>query len=181
LSESQTSFNSSYTEARLAALSDEELVDVVGARRLEYIEEAKVLAWAEVRRRGLESVARDAAAQKPKQHSNLNTTWLDVYSALLLTSAVAAPVVAFFVIDNAAPRLLLQLPYSGLQAAVGYGLSRRRLWAWYLNWVLMASPLVITTLTGPFGTIAALVSLLLNGTYLARRRRLFTRAPRGND
>jgi len=177
-----TELSESYAAERFARLSDAELLAVVGKDREDYTERALELAQIELDRRGVSGAEPGMAAQPEvvfaakkirAAAAPLGVVWLGIYTALVGMAAVGTPM-AMLVLDGpSSPDLLPQIPISAFQCAVAYGLSKRRAWGWYLNWVLLAVTLGLPGSGGALGAVGRLVMVALNGVYFAKRRALF--------
>jgi len=173
-----TTIDDEYATARFAALSDAQLAAVVREQRDDYTERALELAAAELERRGVEPsrlVALQAEAPSAalaRSHGRaVGERWLDVYAALLGMSAVAAPLMQLLLSTAPLWALVVQVPVSVFQLAVALGLRKRRAWGWYLNWLSLLVVFLAASING--AAVGALIWVLLNTVYFARRRRLF--------
>jgi hypothetical protein len=176
--------DTAYLTKRFAGLSDDQLIAIVGKDRDDYAEEALELAWHELHERGIERAAVEGASRPgPEERvalrpAALGEGWLDLYAALAGVSAIGSPLAAVILGSHLTWLLMLQLPLSALQGAVAYGLRKRRLWGWRLNWALLVVVPAASLLLRPTSGVLALVWSVLNGVYFAKRRRLFVSAKR---
>jgi hypothetical protein len=69
---------------------------------------------------------------------------------------------------------MVQLPLSTLQGALAYGLLKRRVWAWYLNWAFLLLLLLLPAFfRGAAAILGPLPLVALNAIYFAKRKQLF--------
>ncbi|WP_438003381.1 hypothetical protein WME89_31375 [Sorangium sp. So ce321] len=169
-----------YVAARFAQLSNDDLLAVVGPDREDYEERAIELARIELRRRGVDSTSFRSpdpaapAASAERAQARLGVRWLEIYAALLGTAAIGGVVVQVVVGAEVAGILMVQLPLSALQGALAYGLLKRRLWAWYLNWAFLLLLLLLPAfLRRAAAILGPLPLVVLNSIYFAKRRQLF--------
>ncbi len=140
-----------------------------------------------------------ASIQRPK--SSLRTRWLTWYEDLCWLALIGGPLSFVLpVLDSQNPNLtadvyalevitalVLGLIFGGLIAVVGWGLGKRRLWAWRANWLLLAylcftRPLGNALQKGAFDWGNYAVGLVLMGVvwfwpnylYFRKRRVLFS-------
>lgn len=176
-------------QRNMAALTDDELRRVVTIEAQEYRKEAIDIAWAELRRRGIDAPAPQEIEKmaQDKQNTPLRQLrWLKFYIFLIACDSAAA--LYSFVQDFGQPSagwLAFRSCQLGLLCFLLPGMIRRKPWAYYLNWLYVA--LTVYTLTawwtrsswGPYSwwglAIFFPIWALPNFIYFRKRRRLFLR------
>lgn len=155
-------------------LPDDELLDLARQGRTEYTEVAWSLLHEEVRRRGVSLSVAGVVREQP-----VRGLWFLAYIAPWMGLGSAAVAVASKPTPSALEgtltlifTLLLIAPFS---IAMWYGISRRRVWGWWLTIGVFSSGPVLGALGGSiWDAMGGMVALILWGVYLAKRRHLFT-------
>lgn len=172
-------------QRNMAALTDDELLKVVTVEAQDYRPEAIDIAWAELRRRGIDAPS-PQEIQKIQQQSAEDRQnaplrqlrWLKFYIFVIAVDSAGA--LYSFIGD---PRradagwLTVRACQLALFCFLLPGLIRRTRWAYYLNWVYIAlTTYAFTVRWSPsWWGLPVFVSIwaLPNFVYFGRRRRLF--------
>lgn len=173
---------------RIAALTDDELLKVVTVETQDYRKEALDIAWAELRRRGIEAPSpqeieklQQQSAQDRRDAPLRQVRWLKVYIFIVAVGLVGA--VDVFIRDFraiSAGWLAFRACEIGLLGVLLPGMIRRKGWAYYLNWIYLA--LTVYTMSFPSSKwwwwwwdplFYFAIWALPNFIYFRKRRRLF--------
>jgi hypothetical protein len=171
-----------WIDQHMKSRSDDELRAIVTVDAHNWRAEAIAVAWSELRARGIESVPAAAVVElNDRKLRALPTRWLTFYAFMTPIGA------AFQLLEqlraggwpHSIASLLFELAPS---VALGWGLRKRRLWGWWLNWIFLGGNFVqfawrcaVTTKASwvVFG-VWCLLWLPTNYRYFMRRRELFT-------
>ena len=174
-------------QRNMAALTDEELLRVVTIEAQDYRKEAIDIAWAELRRRGIDApspqeiVRIEQRSAEDQQNAPLRQLrWLKFYIFVIAADAAAA--LYSFIRDFgqiSVGWLAFRSCQLGLLCFLLPGMIRRKAWAYYLNWLYIA--LTVYALTAWSSTswwgppVFFSIWALPNFIYFSKRRRLFLR------
>lgn len=170
---------------RIAELTDDELRRVVTVEAGDYRKEALDVAWAELRRRGIEAPSPQEVEKlqqqsaKDRQDAPLRQVrWLKFYICLIAVDLVGA---VYLLIRDfgalSAGWLALRACALGVMGVLLPGMIKRKWWAYYLNWLYLA----MTVSTMSYRSLAGWRGLLFyfaiwavpNVIYFRKRRQLF--------
>jgi hypothetical protein len=171
---------------RMAALTDDELLRVVTIEAQDYRTEAIDIAWAELRRRGIEAPSpRDVERIQQRDTEERRNAplqkirWLKFYIFFIAVDLVGA--VYFFIRDVrllSAGWLISRSCQLGLLGFLLPGMIRRKGWAYYLNWLYLAVTVyTMSTRSSAVWWSLPLYSLVWavpNFIYFRKRRQLFS-------
>ena len=170
---------------RIAAMTDDELLKVVTVEAGDYRKEALDVAWAELRRRGIEAPSPQEVEKfqqqsaKDRQDAPLrNVRWLKFYIFFIAVDLLGE---LYFVIRDLGSLstgwLVLRACELGLMGVLLPGMIKRKGWAYYLNWIYLAttvSTMSYRSLTGWRGLLFYFaIWAVPNVIYFRKRRRLF--------
>lgn len=165
--------------AQMARLTDDELRIALTTGADSYHPEALVLAAEELERRGLSvPTPTEAAALELQKAREIPVGWLKFYTYVRLPVEILFSLFPFF--NDSGIGMALFILLTPLRGFVLVGLHRRTLWGWKLNWVYLATTVLLLAWTGPsllsqaLGIpFWALVWGFPNYFYFKRRRHLF--------
>jgi hypothetical protein len=164
------------TRERFELMTDEALQRVVLHEREDYVERALEIAAEELATRNVAgSPYRDGSVvnAEPPGHRLPGLVYADLYVALLALGVVGGPLVSLWLRADL-DALALQIGAAAIMVPVLVGLRRRRLWAWWLNWiVLVLLAMRFLAIPGNPGFIVGGAWFLLNARYFYRRKLLF--------
>ena len=174
-------------QGKMAALTDDELLRVVTIEAQDYRNEAIDIAWAELRRRGIDAPSPQETAKiqqqraEDKQNAPLRQLrWLRFYIFVMgADSAVALySIIQDFGQNSSVGWLAGRACRLALLCFLLPGIIRREAWAYYLNWLYIA--LTAYTLTVSWSAswwglpVFFSIWALPNFIYFRKRRRLFS-------
>ena len=174
-------------QRNMAALTDDELLRVVTIEAKEYRKEAIDIAWAELRRRGIDAPspqeiekAQQQSAEDKQNAPLRQLRWLKFY--ILLIACDSAATLYSFIQDFGQTSfgwLSFRSCQLGLLCFLLPGMIRRKPWAYYLNWLYIALTAYTLTVwcTGSRWGLPVFLPIwaLPNFIYFRKRRRLFLR------
>jgi hypothetical protein len=174
-------------QRNMAALTDDELLRVVTIEAQDYRKEAIDIAWAELRRRGIDApspqeiVRIEQRSAEDQQNAPLRQLrWLKFYTFVIAADSAAA--LYSFIRDVgqiSVGWLAFRSCQLGLLCFLLPGMIRRKAWAYYLNWLYIA--LTVYTLAARWSTSRWALPVFFsiwavpNFIYFRKRRRLFLR------
>ena len=169
---------------KMAALTDDELLRVVTIEAQDYRQEAIDLAWAELRRRGIEAPSpaeiqriQQQSAEERKNAPLEQVRWLKFYIFLIACDLVTA--LYHFILGSGQLGVGWRAFGACRIVLLGFllpGMIRRKAWGYYLNWLQIAMTVYLLTVrwSAWWGLPVALsVWALPNFIYFRKRRQLF--------
>lgn len=172
---------------RMSKLSNDELVTIVKIDFHNYREEVLEIVKEELKKRNIEEVDTDKVEELRKSKlEEVPIGWLKFYNYWLIPGGmffnlIIAPLT--IQIEHTGIMFIFGLIWSILLAFLLYGLHKRRLWGWKLNWVvlvigLLLYPLKYYTRGAIFYFVVLILGVLIwglpNYIYFKKRRHLFT-------
>jgi hypothetical protein len=169
----------------MEALTDDELLKVVTVEAHDYRQEAIDVAWAELRRRGIQAPSPQEIETIHKQTAEDRRSaplrklrWLKFY-IFVITLDAAAVLYSLVVEFGAASAgwLIVRSSQVGLLGFLLPGMIRRTAWAYYLNWIYLALTVYSWSMRQSNMWWSLLVSFWIwavpNFIYFRNRRQLF--------
>jgi|GEM_PF-2186820 len=172
---------------RMSKLPNDELIRILNIDFDNYREEVIEIVKEELKKRDIKEIDADKIEELRKSKlEEVPTGWLEFYNYWLIPGGI------FFNLIIAP--LTIQIEYPGVMFIFGliwsillafllYGLHKRRLWGWKLNWVVLVIGVLLNSLEYyTMGVIFYFVVLILgvliwvlpNYVYFKKRRHLFT-------